>query len=122
MERILKFRFWTPDKRMLNDHKGWVADIGINEALLCSKDYGYIAMQFTGLLDRNNKEIYEGDIVKQEKWVSIGKYVNSIGVVKYKGINFTSECIGDWSGSNAELNGNAKVIGNIYENPELINS
>ncbi len=75
---------------------------------------------FTGLKDKNNKDIYEGDIVNQEKWVSVGKYVPSIGVVKYKGVGFTCECVGEWQGSNADLNGNATVIGNIYENPELI--
>jgi len=79
-----------------------------------------ILMQYTGLKDKFGKDIYEGDIVKQEIWVSVGKYSPSIGIVKYKSTEFTSECIGDWTGSNAKLNGNAEVIGNIYENPEIL--
>jgi uncharacterized phage protein (TIGR01671 family) len=83
--------------------------------------YGNI-MQFTGLKDKNGKEIYEDDIVIQEKWVSVGKYEKAKGIIKYKGVGFTCECHGDWLGSNADLNGNAEVIGNKFENPELLNA
>jgi uncharacterized phage protein (TIGR01671 family) len=118
--REIKFRFWAPDKRMIEDHTGWIEDIGINEAIEASRDYGYTLMQFTGLKDKNGKEIYEGDIVKQEKWVSVGKYEPCIGVIRYRSAEFTVDCAADWEGSNADINGNAEVIGNIYENPELL--
>ena len=76
--------------------------------------------QYTGLKDKNGKAVWEEDVVKQEKWVGVGAYADAFGVVKYKSTGFTVECLSDWLGSNATLNGNAEVIGNIHDNPELL--
>lgn len=59
-------------------------------------------MQFTGLHDRNGKEIYEGDIVKL--------YHDKLGVYWDKD--------GHWS--HCGLLDLSEVIGNIHENPELL--
>ena len=73
----------------------------------------YIPMQFTWLLDKNGKEIYEGDIVKIEDrfW----------GV--YRDESYLEYFIMNWeSNEPMYLYAHYEVVGNIYENPELINA
>ncbi len=64
-------------------------------------------MQYTGLKDKNGKEIYDGDICKEIL----------IGQVIYEAPTFW---IVTPKGSHSHLNNDCEVIGNIYENPELI--
>lgn len=80
-------------------------------------------MQYTGLKDKKGKEIYEGDIIN---WEYGKRYPGTVDAVVYQGygynpfiksIGFDMECLGHHL-----LNGTAEceVIGNIYENPELL--
>ena len=71
-----------------------------------------ILMQFTGLLDKNGKEIYEGDIVKIGRVKFVVEFRD--GSFEIIGINVVSVAKISHDYSNIE------VIGNIYENPELL--
>lgn len=67
-------------------------------------------MQFTGLLDKNGKEIYEGDIIELDGY----KYEILFIDGEYCGKSMLSEQLQMFEIVNGE------VIGNIYENPDLI--
>ena len=82
--------------------------------------------QWTWRKDKNNKEIYEGDIVKSERFqydddTDKAEYVDKISVIEYKGHGFwvkdeyfgyEGEGLWDWD--------DLEVIGNVFENPELL--
>jgi len=69
-------------------------------------DTDYVLLQFTGLLDKNGREVYEGDIVQFQTF-------DAQGIVTYTAPHFHA--------SGHEIRGyEYEVIGNIYENPELV--
>jgi len=72
-------------------------------------------MQFTGLHDKNGKEIYEGDIVKDNWGGGIGAIQDMREVSRLLSDGFLAGQEND-DGSLYD----AEVIGNIYENPELL--
>lgn len=90
----------------------------------CERDFDEIElMQFTGLKDKNGKEIFEGDIVKYEvgqstytEEVAYDKNLAGFGVKDAKAnVVFT---FGDITEDISLIF--LEVIGNIYENPELL--
>ena len=109
--REIKFRAWDKDnKEMLYelDNKGYHEDLMKPFDNLDTKSY-YEIMQFTGLFDKNGKEIYEGDIIEQ---IFYGDEISKIILVVEDIRNLESiRC-----GSSKEN----KIIGNIYENPEFV--
>jgi len=119
MEREIKFREW--DER--EGHMQYDIAIG-HGRVISGVQEGYCdgfgnadidgckVMQYTGLKDKNGKEIYEGDIMEAE-WPgsSVGKYRNKV-VWNTGGFYFANAELAWWA--------NMKVIGNIYENPEII--
>lgn len=115
--REIKFRFWNPDKFMMKDHNGWREDIGINEAIEASQRYGYKIMQYTGLKDKNGIEIFEGDIIdKKFKWIVAFEDCAFYAKNEYSRAYLLPEII-----RNRRIAGSPiEVVGNIYENPELL--
>lgn len=71
-------------------------------------------MQYTGIKDKNDVEIYEGDII-------ICKYGPEI-MMEVKWVDEGFRTLGKYNGDNyvGYVKNSAEVIGNIYENPELL--
>jgi len=109
MNREIKFRFWNNKLNIITYPKPKLADaeMALGYAyMLMGKNSEYIPMQFTGLKDKNVKEIYEGDIIKEGYHEKYGRRI-----VKWEDDGFNLFQGGDNSW---------EVIGNIYENPELL--
>jgi uncharacterized phage protein (TIGR01671 family) len=119
--REFKFRVWDKQQHKFHTNKDWGISldganiIGFSSHDSWPDDRGYkitltenlVVLQYTGLQDKNGKDIYDGDIlffVQQDGVWS--NQVNRCIEVKYPFV-----C------SNAHL---AEVIGNIFENPELL--
>lgn len=87
----------------------------------CERDFDEIElMQFTELKDKNRKEIYDGDIVKFTLTDGFSYVVDGYGVVKYKtGAFYVVNDLTEYLISNININ-EIEVVGNIYENPELL--
>lgn len=138
MNREIKFR--------ARNNKCWIyCDAIINGWAILNENGGMAKInpetvgQYTGLHDKNGKEIYEGDIVEFEDTGEEGyEYkegfdFNNIAQVVYKDGIYTLANFGEsdnsyyaTDGTDEEIleevlrNGNCKVIGNIYDNPELL--
>jgi uncharacterized phage protein (TIGR01671 family) len=72
--------------------------------------------QYTGLKDKNGKEIYEGDIIQYGGYYANVIWKDSGLILKWINIDYLRNDLSYWI-TIRESN----VIGNIYENPELLN-
>lgn len=120
MSRQIKFRAWDKDQKYMA-YQG-TPDLEAIQSFMHHFG-GEELMQFTGLLDKNGKEIYEGDIVMCDPF-STGKIEWGVMASQWW-ITFTEprktyrELTPDYGdGQNYCLY--ADVIGNIHESPELI--
>lgn len=120
MNRKIKFRIWNDyDKKMIH----WNELLGNNLAnIFTIPSYNKWLMQYTGLHDKNGKEIYEGDIVycqtKFGKAKAIIKFIDGKFVAYWDSILThpqNGHCIACY-----EINKRFEVIGNIYDNLELL--
>ena len=130
---IPKFRAWDSVKKKFVEHF-FITD----NSLICNMEKptsGYnspipvekselILMQSTGLHDKNGKEIFEGDIIKNGEAVvdvknhpTLGFYTTPNGVERFFGDNTS---IRDFNNDVEDFSDVTEIIGNIYENPELL--
>ena len=123
--REIKFRVWDKEsKEMLSDVSLWNDDFTsyLNEHIEYLQDKCEL-MQYTGLKDKNGIEIYEGDIVKIGIDFGYGTQP-LVGEVLFDKCSFVyrHKSQGDLSLFGIDSNDWCEVIGNIYENPELLES
>ena len=121
--REIKFRVWDKEMKCMvkvdSMHfplgKSNEKDIAIfnEEEFYFQWVHDYNLMQYTGLKDKNGVEIYEGDIIKTDDFYEGGKLVFKGKIEVIKSLDYyINRC--------AFIDTSGEVIGNIYENPELL--
>lgn len=126
--REIKFRAWDKNKNKMYQVRGINFDnedlwLKINETQIMGANLFEVElMQYTGLKDKNGKEIYKGDILQFYNDVDYiikpgyAKVVFKDGAFCCKHFRYGTEYLANMDMSDMDIT----VVGNIYENPELL--
>ncbi|KYH14899.1 YopX family protein [Staphylococcus kloosii] len=121
----LKFRAWDKfDEKMLEVHGINFDAQGIwtREMIDDESDGNFVfldeieLLQSTGLKDRNEIEMFEGDVVKTK----YGEHGRHIGIVTFRYGKFLSIGVKQYEGYVEELDCMFEIIGNKFEHPHLL--
>ena len=131
---IPKFRVWDDENKVMWNIERWHIEdeyfdliepnksvVDLNAKRTWRKQRDAILMQSTSLFDKNDKEIFEGDIVRIS--MRIGKSTNtSIGAVEFDKFEVCFRIRNDLGDHYVTMFHVRyfEVIGNIYQNPELL--
>ena len=141
--RAIKFRAWITEAKQMIEHNS----IDFNDFLhktdllgninhsYCGDDFAL--MQFTGLLDKNGKEIYEGDIIKWGMHKGSEEYFHRYAVVEFNPdiqfriLFYVNSETGEKKPTDnyifhfgkftyKETDKHIEIIGNVFESPDLV--
>jgi len=124
--REIKFRVWHKQMNKMLDNDWLIAANVIYSKMIDNKEVEL--MQFTELSDNKGKEIYESDIINVTNCECTGYddqgneiYVDCIGKVLFEDGTFVFDGHSAGTIPLSAFISEMKVIGNIYQNPELLN-
>ena len=115
--REIKFRAWDKnlnemrfDIKIPSDYTERHGNLDLLN-MFQSLSQRYVFMQYTGLKDKNGKQIYEGDILKCELYFGAVEWIEDWAMFAINNDRLESLIL--WASV-------SEIIGNIYENPELL--